>query len=533
MQMIIRELALGVLAFCCLEKPAMAQPVITSGPNYCCWSIGEVQQALTASGGSGAYTWSLVSGSLPPGLSLRTDVLSSFPAGASAGLIGVATTAGTYSFTMQVTNNGQSVTQSASMHITALKVKDLYQFPDAFVNVLFPTYALTALNNAGPVTYELSGGSLPPGMNMTASGVISGKPTAPGSYTWDVQFTDGVDTEYGGFTINVYAIEITTAGQFPNAVQNAVYSVTLSASGGVGGYTFTSGGLPSGLTLNSTGLISGTVTSGPGRWLFVVTATDSKGTSYSKEMALEVVGTSEFPSIGLYGNGNWDDCTVGVSCSRTGEASGGVAPYSWAATGLPPGMSIRFGSGVTSNYVWPGDFELWGTPTSLGTFNVQLTVTDSTGATTTSILPLKGSSLILDYLTELPNGALNSAYSNKFRVLGGSNSYSVSLAGGELADGLSLNSNSLIVRGTPLENGNLFAGFQFADTASDRLQATNYYTISAGASTTAIYTNSNLGTWSIGSSLQLYLYACCGSSYVWTMVSGALPRDSVFLHRES
>jgi hypothetical protein len=62
---------------------ASAQPVITSGPNYCCWSIGEINQALTATGGNGTYTWSLVGGSLPPGISIRTDVPSYFPAGTS------------------------------------------------------------------------------------------------------------------------------------------------------------------------------------------------------------------------------------------------------------------------------------------------------------------------------------------------------------------------------------------------------------------------------------------------------------------
>ena len=36
---------------------AHAQPVITSGPNYCCLTIGPNQQALTASGGTGPYTW--------------------------------------------------------------------------------------------------------------------------------------------------------------------------------------------------------------------------------------------------------------------------------------------------------------------------------------------------------------------------------------------------------------------------------------------------------------------------------------------
>ena len=506
-----------------LQSVALAQPVITSGPNYCCWSVGEINQALTATGGKGTYTWSLAGGSLPPGISIRTDVPSYFPAGTSAGLIGVATTVGTYNFTLQVSSSGQSATQSASMHISALILKDLGQFPDAFANVAYPTYQLTALNNAGPVTYTVSNGTLAPGMALSVGGVFSGTPTTPGSYNWTVQFTDGVDTEYRGFSVNVYAIDIETPGQLPNATQNGAYNTTVSASGGAGGYTFTSGGLPTGLTLSSSGTISGTVTAGPSKWGFSLTATDSNGASYSKQMSIEVIGGSQFPEIALYGNGNWDDCTLGTGCSRNGYATGGAAPYGWSAAGLPPGMSIRFGDGITSSFINPGDFELWGSPTALGNSNVQLTVTDSTGASTTDIFPLNVSSLIADYSDNLPNGAIGVGYSHKLRVVGGDNSYTVGQAGGWLADGLSLNTGNFLVSGTPLENGNFFAVFQFADTASHSLQVTNSYTISGGASTIAIGTANNLGSWTVGSNPNIYLYACCESGYNWSVIGGSLP----------
>jgi hypothetical protein len=61
--------------------------------------------------------------------------------------------------------------------------------------------------------------------------------------------------------------------------------------------------------------------------------------------------------------------TVGVAASLTLSASGGTAPYTWTATGLPTGLSISSG-GVIS-----------GTPSATGTFTVTATVHDSTGAT--------------------------------------------------------------------------------------------------------------------------------------------------------
>src|SRR5262245_11505972 len=100
--------------------PAFAQLTITSGPNYGTWSVGEIQTALTATGGNGTYAWAVISGNLPSGVAVRTDVPSFFPMGTQAGLIGVATTPGTYNFTVQVTSNGQSVSQSASVKVTAL-----------------------------------------------------------------------------------------------------------------------------------------------------------------------------------------------------------------------------------------------------------------------------------------------------------------------------------------------------------------------------------------------------------------------------
>ena len=72
---------------------------ITIGPNLGTWTTGEIQLALTATGGNGSYSWNLVSGTLPAGLALRTDAPAFFPAGTAAGLIGVATTPGTYNFT--------------------------------------------------------------------------------------------------------------------------------------------------------------------------------------------------------------------------------------------------------------------------------------------------------------------------------------------------------------------------------------------------------------------------------------------------
>jgi hypothetical protein len=504
-----------------ISLPAFAQVKITSGPAYCCWSVGTINQALTAMGGSGGYTWSIVNGSLPPGLALRTDVPAFFPPGTTAGIIGVATTPGSYSFTLQATSGGQSVTQAATMKISGLLLMEI-EFPDAFAGVPIQALQLTPVQNAGPVSFTISNGAIPSGISLSSSGLYSGTPSTAGSYSWTVMYTDGTDTEYRGASMTVYAARITSPGQLPNASTGQPYSYTLAATGGKPPYTFSASALPSGLSLSSAGVISGTVTANFGRTTFSLTAMDSTGISYSKQMVIPVLGGTQFPSVALYGNGTFDDCTIGMSCSKNGYASGGVPPYTWSAKGLPEGMAIRYGSGVTTAYVVPGDFELWGDPTAAGNYSILLTVTDAVGAASTVPFVLRVSPLAFDYNSALTNGSMGTAYSQTFRVLGGSSTYTAALAGTLLPLGLALDAKKLFVSGTPQENGNFVTSLNFSDSAGRSVQQTFYYSIS-GPGGVAIGTSNNLGVWSVGSSYNVYLYACCASGLNWTLVSGTLP----------
>jgi hypothetical protein len=61
--------------------------------------------------------------------------------------------------------------------------------------------------------------------------------------------------------------------------------------------------------------------------------------------------------------------TVGTATSLQLSASGGTAPYTWSATGLPPGLTIS-SSGLIS-----------GTPSTAGSYSVTATARDATGAT--------------------------------------------------------------------------------------------------------------------------------------------------------
>ena len=97
--------------------PAGTTPPVfhSQGSSFGTFSIGQLETSLSATGGNGTYAWSIVAGSLPPGLAVRTDTPSYFQSSASAGLIGVATTPGEYPFTVRVTSASAIADQASTL----------------------------------------------------------------------------------------------------------------------------------------------------------------------------------------------------------------------------------------------------------------------------------------------------------------------------------------------------------------------------------------------------------------------------------
>jgi hypothetical protein len=92
---------------------------------------------------------------------------------------------------------------------------------------------------------------------------------------------------------------------------------------------------------------------------------DSVGGTGQCEISHAIVGGggSTGPTVTNPGN---QTGTVGTAASLTVTASGGTTPYTWSATGLPPGKTINASTGVIS-----------GTPTTAGTYSTTVTATDA------------------------------------------------------------------------------------------------------------------------------------------------------------
>ena len=152
------------------------------------------------------------------------------------------------------------------------------------------SYQLSA--SAGTPPYVWSASSLPSWLTLSSSGLLTGTaPSSSSNSTFTVTVTDSVTTASKDLGINVIvpALTITTTS-LPNGSNRKSYAASLSASGGVGPYTWTrtSGTLPTGLTLNSTGTIIGTPTK-RGTFTFSVKVTDAIAGFIAKQFTIKII----------------------------------------------------------------------------------------------------------------------------------------------------------------------------------------------------------------------------------------------------
>jgi len=143
--------------------------------------------AITAGGASTPFTWAIVSGALPPGLTLSTS------SGTSVSISGVPTVEGSFNFTIQVTNaSGTPVTQSFTIVIApppSLSVATR-SLANGTVGEAY-SEILQAVNGTPPYSWKIISGKLPAGFSpLSSAGVISGTPTTVGTSDFSVQVTD-------------------------------------------------------------------------------------------------------------------------------------------------------------------------------------------------------------------------------------------------------------------------------------------------------------------------------------------------------
>jgi hypothetical protein len=157
---------------------------------------------------------------------------------------------------------------------------------------------LQATGGVTPYTWSIISGSLPPGINLSAQGLVSGTPTATGSFSVTVQVTDSqtptAAVTSSGFTLTVNNPLAITTSSLSVAAIGLPYQATVTASGGVPPYTWAlvSGSLPDGLQLNPAGVISGTpTTQGTSTFTLQVSDAENPAVTAKQDFTLTVGGT--------------------------------------------------------------------------------------------------------------------------------------------------------------------------------------------------------------------------------------------------
>ncbi|MBI5375772.1 MAG: putative Ig domain-containing protein [Candidatus Schekmanbacteria bacterium] len=233
-------------------------------------------QTLGVSGGTSPYTWTKASGSFPTGIIMDS----------SGAISGTPSATGTFSFTLNVSDSaGLTSTQSLSIKIVKAPSITTSTLPSATVGKGYTTTVVASGGVTPYVSWTIISGALPDGLKLTlksSGGGITGTPTAPGTFDFTVQVTDGMGNTASkalSITVGVAPLSVTTTS-INYATKGKAYYFTLKATGGVASYTWalTSGSLPSGLTLSTTGVISGTPTV-KGTFTFTVQATDTLSTT--------------------------------------------------------------------------------------------------------------------------------------------------------------------------------------------------------------------------------------------------------------
>ena len=448
------QTALALLLFCGSLSAQVPLNITNTTATFPFGKVGTAYaQGLQATGGTLPYTWSVADGQVPPGL-----VVSSVGA-----LTGTPTVPGTFTFTLRVVDARQVfATRSVSVTITGSGGPTVSVTTKALpAGTAGTPYSQTLTATGGTVPYTWTvGQGFPAFLALNQNtGVVSGTPTASGNFSFPVQVTDASRSTASGtvtLTITASPVTITTVPPIFNGTVGVAYVQSFHAAGGTPPYTWSiASGSTGDLTLDpSTGNLEGTPQT-PAALSFTVQVTDAARQSYSQSYSLVV----NAPALALTLGSALPPGTAGASYSQRiqATATGGVPPYTWA---IASGSSLPAGLLFT-----PSTLTLSGTPTAAGTSTFNLEVRDSASgvASRPVSITINAPTLSLTTARQLPDGTLNQAYVTNVAASGGQPPYRWSATG--LPSGLTINSSTGQVAGTPAAAGNFGVAITVSDNA--------------------------------------------------------------------
>lgn len=485
-------LAVAALTACSDSETIQPTPAVTVAPAVAPPGVVGVaySYAFSATGGDGSFTWSIASGSVPPGLSLT----------AAGALTGTPTTPGSSDFSVRVVSADQSTLANLRIDVVDPLEVTTSALPTGRTGTAY-SGALAATGGTGSYSWSVTSGGLPAGMSLDQAGVLSGTPTVSDARDVTVQVESGHQIQSRVLSLQVFdPLEVATT-ELTDGIVGVAYSGTLDAAGGVSAprWTLTDGELPDGLVMDSTGAISGTPASTE---TASFTARAESGEEHaSRTFQLAVVDLLSITTTTL------PYAATEAEYEYALGASGGTGSYDWsiASGALPSGVTLGE-TGV-----------LEGTPTEPGSFSFSIQAL-SGSQTASRTLELE----VVDQLTitteALEDGVADTPYSQLLESVGGTGVVTWSLVSGSLPAGVDLAGDGTL-SGTPSTTGE--ASFTVRAAAAEQ-EATKAFTIQVFApleiSTAA------LADGVVDEAYSQTLSASGGSGETnWTLASGALP----------
>ena len=438
----------------------------TSLPNG---SVSSAYSAtLAANGGTTPYTWSIASGSLPPGVGLNTS---------NGTITGTPTAIGTFTFTARVVD-----ASTPAQSITKEFVITLTNAPPATLSI-WPTNAAPGVVDGGadsPVELGVK-------FRSDVAGVISGirfykaaantgthianlwasTGTNLATATFSGESASGWQQVNFGTPVAISANTVYVASYHANnghysaddayftssGVDNApLHALANGVSGGNGVYAYGASSVFPNQTWNTSNYwVDVLFQPGAAPTLTSITVTPATSTVMAGN-------TQQFTATGTYSNGS----TQNIS----GQAS-------WTSSN--PGVATINGSGLA-------------TGTSAGNTTTSATMSSVTGSAALTVQPTG----LAITTTSLANGTVGTAYSATLAATGGTSPYTWSLASGQLPAGLGLNASTGAITGIPTSVGTSNFTGRATDVSNPAQSATRSLsiTIAAASSTLTIWPSS-------------------------------------------
>jgi len=327
---------------------------------------------LAATGGVTPYTWSISSGTLPPGLTLNasTGAITGTPSGAGVSTFNVQVTDSESPAQASVRQLSITISPAVPLSITTTSM------PDGTADQPY-SFQLVAIGGVYPYNWSVIAGKLPDGLTLNSStGLISGIPTLPGPKDMTVQVMDSETPPVSASKEFTFTINPPGGGCTDPSPLSGNYAFYLNGFNSSGPWTLAGSFISDGHGNITTGVLDGnSVTGQP----YTVNVSGTYCISSTGLHTLTLQGGSWGPVTFAFGLDSRGDGRLIEYDDTTGQGSRGAGELRKADSsafnlgslngGWVFGMTgnIRMGGGQVARWVNVGQFTLSSGTVSNGT----------------------------------------------------------------------------------------------------------------------------------------------------------------------